>query len=191
MKPRENPFRTSRTDALSFRDASGLSVHDLLRHVHTTGGRGAIVGPMGTGKSTLLRELADALSQEGRNVVSVQVSRDQPFVSPEDRMRLRSSTQHDAICIDGADLLPRHVWWITRCACRRAGIVLVTSHARPILPVLYRTNPTPDLLMELTRELLDGATPLAEPDGCDLFVTCGGNIRESLRALYDRYAMTG
>ena len=191
MKPRDNPFRTSRTDALSFRDFSGTDIPDLLRRVRTSGGRGAIIGPMGTGKSTLLRELAAALAQEGRNVVRLQMTRETPCLSPDDRLLLRRLTMNHTVCIDGADLLPRRVWWFTRHACRRASFLLVTSHARPMLPVLYRTNPTPALLLELTRELLAGAPPLTEPEGRDLFNTSQGNIREALRALYDRFALTG
>ena len=67
MTAADNPFRTARLEALAYRPAVDLVERALVLR------RSAIVGPMGTGKTTLLGELARGLRARGFEVVSAVV----------------------------------------------------------------------------------------------------------------------
>ncbi len=55
MRPRENPFAVHRVEALAFRLPDGLTWDAFLDRCAAAKWRGAIVGPQGSGKTTLSR----------------------------------------------------------------------------------------------------------------------------------------
>ena len=65
-----NPFSSERIrpGALTYLTGEGESVDDLIDRLEGTGFRGQIVGPHGTGKSTLLADLAAELARRGKVV---------------------------------------------------------------------------------------------------------------------------
>ncbi|MCA9188503.1 MAG: hypothetical protein KDA99_22900, partial [Planctomycetales bacterium] len=75
MKPKDNPFRAQRIDSVRYRfldsdwDFVRLRLHQLAYHA-------AIVGPEGSGKTTLQLELAEHLRQQGRTICWLRLRRD-------------------------------------------------------------------------------------------------------------------
>lgn len=175
-----NPFasRYVRPGALSFRVGSGNPPIDnivaRLREVRC----GVLVGDHGTGKSTLLRELASQLNDTmpgGQWVQLTQTWSASPSLSFADRCqyllpRLRetianirtvAATQRRVVAggvlvIDGAEQLPAAFRsLIARSSHRREHFVLLTSHHDiSSFQTLYRTRLTPTLIHELLDELL-------------------------------------
>ena len=172
---RENPFRVERVLAVRYRFPEGDPGWDgLFLRLEALRGRGAIVGPEGHGKTTLLEDLAVQLEARGYRVILERVTRDRPRVS------LPRISSTDFVLIDGADLLPRGRWlralWNTR---GTAGLV-VTAHRAGLLPTLHLAQTSPGLFSGIVATL-DGSAGPAE----DLFRRHGGNVRTALRELYD------
>lgn len=125
---------------------------------------GAIIGDHGTGKSTLLRELAGRLESEMPGGAWVQLTQSNRVNEIVGNIRtvsrcLRMMASGSVLVIDGAEQLPAIVRrWLAR-KCRRAGqVVLVTSHHDLAgFVTLHRTGLSPALINELVSELLSGA----------------------------------
>jgi hypothetical protein len=181
VRPAENPFRTSRTDAIEYRFVDG-GFADLRARLEASGGRGLIVGPEGSGKTTLLRRLAEDFEARGLRVRSI-------LLREGERRMLWSLLDGvgagDAVLLDGTEQLPftarlRFLWRV-----RRASIVVATAHRELLgFRTLQRNRTTPALLEGLVRTL----DPAAGEDPELLWRRHGGNVREALRALYDARA---
>ena len=171
---RENPFAVSRLHALRFR---GPRIEDLVLRFDQLGGRAALVGPHGSGKTTLALELVRALEERGRTVHSLRITESAPELPPLPE-RIEA---HHVVCLDGAG----HVGWFAwRRFLRSVGDadVLVTQHAPGRLPTLHRHETSSELLEELVREL----DPANTIDSHELFERHRGNVRDALFELYDR-----
>lgn len=122
---------------------------------------GAIVGEHGTGKSTLLRELAGRLESEMPGGGWVQLTQTDRVGKTLGNIRtvsrcLRTVAPGGVLVIDGAEQLPaivRH--WIAK-KCRRARqFALMTSHHDLAgFVTLHRTELSPALINGLVHELL-------------------------------------
>jgi hypothetical protein len=207
--PKNNPFRTSRIEALPFRDPSSPQdarfVEGLLERWNSLDRRGVLVGPKGHGKTTLLEELEFQLEARGFELRRARLRIESPTPDPATRRHLGDGL-HDGvvISIDGLDLLRPLTWWRLRRGWRAAGGILATSHRPGRLPTLYEHRSTPELLRQLVRELLDDTDhrlvepslvesslvepSLVEPRLEELFARHQGNVRECFRELYDEFA---
>ena len=178
-----NPFRADRLDALAFvPHAPGIAAEEVIDRFRRHGWRGAIVGPHGTGKSTLLRTLADA-AEAGGSVMW------RPFFncdSPRGEHCLAPPPDATVWAIDGWCHLSPPRRWRLRCLARSRGAgVLGTAHLCGWgLPVLHRTRATPALLTQLAESLAPGTSI----DAAALLRTTRGNARDAFFALYDREA---
>jgi energy-coupling factor transporter ATP-binding protein EcfA2 len=164
-----------------------MSAETLVDSLRRSGWQGQIVGPHGSGKSTLVRTLVPALSAAGRSVVLfVLHQNERPHTSPPSDYRSWDSTTQ--VIVDGYEQLG---WWRRglirwRCRGKRAGL-LVTSHRETGLPDLWRTQTTVALADRLVAQLLrDGdASWLTDRAVERAFAASQGNMRETLLALYD------
>jgi len=189
-----NPFSTrhTRPGSIATLDATGrpVDLDVLLDRLQGLGGTAAIVGPHGSGKSTLLTHLATALERQGGRVPRIRLhSRaDVPAVW----MAIRQADPGDTICIDSWECTGRLAGGLLRMKASMMGRhLLVTSHQRAGFPELMQCTTSPALLRSIVGCLPDHelwlGTLVHTADIDRAFATHGGNLRESLYELYDRF----
>jgi hypothetical protein len=184
-RPAENPFRSERIDSLGYRlhDASWCA---LERALETSGWRGAVVGPQGCGKTTLLEELAARSTSE---VAFVRLRRGSPATVDAALAQLPSRIGAELrIFFDGAEQLGPISWRRFARGVRRAGGLIITGHSPGRLETVFACRTSAALLRELVAELAPENVEFLEPLLDELFHRHLGNIRECFRELYDLYA---
>jgi hypothetical protein len=181
-----NPFATRfvRPGALAYRFAAGESAAGLVAVLAAHDWWGQIIGPHGSGKSTLLAAIVPALIDAGRMPHQITLHNGQRRIARSQLPKcLAPNTQ---VVIDGYEQLS---WWSRlrlKRLCRRHGCgLLVTAHATVGLPTIYATATSPELAVALVRELVGPAESVDEQEVRSCFARCGGNLRETLFALYD------
>ncbi len=186
MLARDNPLRVERLHALRFRFPLGDDEDALLQRVMQHGGRGAIVGPHGSGKSTVMLELATRLRREGWHVRELRIAAGQRSLTVDEWRGLRDGVgARDAILFDGAGHLWPWQWWRVRRTLSGAGCVIVAVHRVGRLPTVLRTSTSPALLRELLRDL---GVEHAEPELASLLRARRGDVRAALFELYAAHA---
>jgi hypothetical protein len=175
---RENPFASWRVERIRFRP-QGMGWDAIMARLEALKHRAAIVGPDGSGKTTMLEDLAGRLADRFR--VRLVVRDNEHEISPPPT----SFVSGEVVLLDGADRLSWPRWRMLRWQSRRAAGLIVTSHRDGLLPALIETGTSVRLLRELVGELTDQT-----PDDLErLFRRHDGNVRDVLRALYDRWAV--
>jgi hypothetical protein len=193
--PRNNPFATRwvRPGAIPFLFQPGEGMSLLLERLETHGWRGQIVGPHGTGKSTLVADLLAELSRRSIQVRRVELHEGEGNKRAEVRQALEEPPAGPGIPVLVVDGFEQLSWWsrhVIKSACRRLGFgLIVTAHRSVGLPDLYRTAMTPSQ----ARQLVDYLLRHEEARCLDLsnlprFLSArGGNFRDVLFDLYDLY----
>lgn len=189
-----NPFSTRHTapgriEPLD-REGEPLDLGKLLDRIAREGGRAAILGRHGRGKTTLLHRLAETAERRGDRVVRIRVR------SPWDLIpilnSLAGSPSGSLICIDSWEQLggPGAAIALLFARLRRCRLV-VTAHSGGDLPPLAVCETTPALLAAIVRRLpagdaLDGGL-IDDTDVASAFEQSSGDIREALFRLYDLF----
>ncbi len=186
---RWNPFRAERLEALGYR-APGFAWEPFLDRLAIAPRRfrGAIVGPKGHGKTTLLEQAAERLRDRGVQVRHLRV--DAPW----------EKTADDLLLLDGTETWSAWHWWrFERSTRGQCGLLVSRHHAAWGMPVVHRCHTSAALLEELVEELLagegnrqgvTGTRPVVVrgPALAELFRQHQGNLRACFRALYDAWA---
>lgn len=181
MKARDNPFRSERIDALRYR-VSDFSWDELEARLDRAQGRGALVGPKGHGKTTLLDEWAARCEARGERVIRLRIREGQRFLDGPQREQLRSSADA-SVFLDSAEQLSAPGWWELRWRARRASRLVITAHRPGLLPTVRECRTSANLLADLVWELTG-----ERRDCAALWTRHGGNVREALFELYLRAA---
>lgn len=191
---RRNPFATRYVASarLMPRDSRGviLDLPSLVTRLADIGGSGAIEGPHGTGKSTILFHLSQSVAFQSRPVVRARLRRRRDGLSV-----LRSiwcTPRGGLACIDSWELLGTVGRTMARWMAKGLGIgLLVTSHGPTALPTLVSCRGSRELLEALVRQLPDHGewfgTTIAPADLDAAIVEGGGDLRKAFDALYDRF----
>lgn len=185
-----NPFATcwTRPSAIAFQFSDGEVVQSLLTRFERAGGRGEIVGPHGSGKSTLVETLKPHLVAAGWSVAMITLRAGE--------LRLPTAFLHRSLAfgrplviVDGYEQLSRLSRAALRMHCRWAAAgLLVTTHASVGLPFIYRTQPTRAVAEQLVSTLTARiSSPISAADVAASHARCGSNLREMLFALYARH----
>jgi hypothetical protein len=186
--PPSNPFATRfvRPGALAYRLPPGLSLEELVARLRDHAWQGQIVGPHGSGKSSLVTALEPALTAAGRELVRVRLRDGQRRWPAEiDPRRWHGAT---LVIVDGYEQLDRWARWrLARRRRRAGGGLLVTAHASVGLPTIWETRPTAELLAALVADLLR-KPELTEAERALVdaaFERRSGDLREALFDLFD------
>jgi len=187
-RPPGNPFATrfTRPGTVPPLDRRGrpLDVAALAARLRTLAAA-AIVGPHGQGKTTLLVAIAAAWAADGLPVSLVRV-RGCADVLPALATIARAAA--DAlVCIDGWESLGLGRWPLRQAARLLGRTLVVTSHGPAGLPVLHVCDTSRELLHAIVGHLPDHGGRIDAADVTAAFERHGGDLRESLCDLYDRY----
>jgi hypothetical protein len=188
MKARDNPFASHRMESIGFRP-QGMDWAELWARLDRLNRRAAIVGPCGSGKTTLVRELGRRLSDEGARVHSIRLSEERRRMGSQAMAALGAGLgDGDVLLLDGAEQLDWMQWWRIRRMTRRSGGLIITSHRAGFLPTLIECRTSPELLADLAGELSGLGAESCRSTAAEMFQRHGGNVREALREWYDRQA---
>lgn len=189
-----NPFATrfTRPGRIEPLDSMGHPVDTdaLLARLRSLGGAAAIVGPHGSGKSTLLLHLASAIEACGERAPRIRLRSVHDV--PAAWGAIRQAANGGTACVDSWECLGLPTRYGLQVAAHMLGSgLLVTSHRTTGLPVLVQHVANSAVLRAIVRGLPDHASwhgkLITTADIEEAFVKHGGNLRESLYELYDRF----
>lgn len=187
-----NPLSTScvRPGALAYQFAPGPRLEQLLERLRDTAGWGQIIGPHGSGKSTLVRTLLPRLPDIGLRPFVFDLH-DRQRRMPTGWQQLSSGPRdvRPVVVVDGYEQLSVLARWKLRrtCGSRDWGLV-VTAHRSMGFPMLYRTHTTSVLAEALVQQLFDDrAISIPSSQIQDSFQRHRGNMRDVFMELFDRY----
>jgi hypothetical protein len=183
-----------------------LTAEQVVAQLSAQGWRGEIIGPHGSGKSSLLEALKPALESAGCRIQAIALrdgqrwlprgfaawERDAPAGPPQQDGAAGASPSHGArrlMIVDGYEQLGclQRLWLKRRCRRASAGL-LVTSHAPTGLPTLVTLVPDVELVQRLVARLARrAATRITPADVAASHAVHGSNVREILFDLYDRH----
>ena len=190
LPARANPFRVDRLHGLRIR-LPGETVAGVVDRFIEAGCYGALVGPHGTGKTTLIEEMLPLLRLRGYPPARLRLNEeDHPHVATRVEQWLSETAATQLLVLDGAEQLGFFQWRrFKRQALRYAGL-LITTHRPGRLPTLLRTDSSVQLLAMVVRELVpdNSLSPLFLTA---LFRRHRGNLRDCLRELYDLWDSEG
>ncbi|MEN0064903.1 MAG: hypothetical protein AAGA48_22350 [Myxococcota bacterium] len=179
-RPADNPFRVQRHPSIRY--ATGSALTAFAKRLAALHHRAALVGPHGTGKTTLREDLERHYLRLGWRIVRLAFH---PHTWPPWNAWgavLAAPRDRTLVTVDGVEQLPRPLWRLLRSV--RRGPLLVTSHHDCGLPVLHRHTTDSTVLQQIV-EALGGPRAL---DYDALWAKHDGNIRSCLLDCYDRWA---
>lgn len=190
-----NPFRMQCIEALRYRlDHHGWQ--DLMTRFAANRWRGLLVGPHGSGKTTLREELEQRLRAEGWQVRRLVLGDGEVVRWSTLAALIAKADGRTLLSLDGLDRLGTWLWWRLRHATREVGGILATSHVPGRLPIIHQHQTSSALLRDLVHDLVDAHDSDDDDDDrrtwidqrCDeLFTHHHGDVRACLRALYDDF----
>jgi ABC-type cobalamin/Fe3+-siderophores transport system ATPase subunit len=192
MPHQPNPFSTRfiRPGAIPFHFNNDQNAHSLIAKLQSNHWQGEIIGPHGTGKSTLLEALIPELENQGRTIVLLKLTAPQPTLSWSQLFagRWNAATQ---VIIDGYEQLG----WLSRLIlahrrCLSGAGMLVTAHQSVGFPMLYQTTVNEQLAISLVEQLTQSSeVRIANEEVVQALQASHGNLRDTLFQLYDLYEL--
>lgn len=180
-----NPFAVPfvKPGAIPYLFPHGGSLDEIVALFQALGRRGEILGPHGSGKSTLIAALLAYWKEREIPVVHYALHAGERRLPPS-AVAWNSQT---IIVVDGAEQLS---WWSRfrlRRRVRSTGAGLLWTTHRPLgLPTLWTTGPDPDVAQAVVDQLLrESSVKVSADDVAATFNRCRGNLRETLFALFD------
>ena len=182
MRASENPFRSEAVARLRYR-MPGPELEALAARVAKSMPYSCLLGPEGTGKTTLMEDLEPLLEKQGLRIHWLRLTTES---SKHERRAvldaLARANQKDCFLFDGGEILGAIHWWqIKRLLRKNACHMIATLHRSRNLPTLHQTLPDWELTKSMVKELC--ADDLEQVARC-AFEASHGNVREVFRACY-------
>ncbi|QDU31257.1 hypothetical protein ETAA8_64100 [Anatilimnocola aggregata] len=183
-----NPFATKfiRPGAIPYQFPPGISVESLTTQLKAQHWRGSIIGPHGSGKSSLIAALIPTLEAQARVIVRQQLHGGQRALDWQS-LNWRNWNERTLVIVDGYEQLSfwQRLLLRARCLQRGAGL-LVTAHQPVSLPAIFTTQPTFELALRIVQQLLpDSDDQITPADVAEAYAAQRGDLREMLLSLYD------
>ncbi len=191
MKARDNPLRIERVLQVRFRleaIEAGLTLENLVERWEDQGRRGAITGPHGHGKTTLLEDLGKVLAARGETILNLCLSREKRRFTREEWRQIQAAAPETIILCDGAEQLNRFNWARFKQRSQRAKGIVITSHRAGLLPTLLECRTSPQLLLAILQQILGNDAVVWDVECETLWERHNGDLRGALREIYDIYA---
>jgi hypothetical protein len=157
-----------------------------IRQLGSISFQGAIVGPHGCGKTTLMEDLIKRLEGQGHRTCFYRLH------TGERRLPLAVAAKFHALpkttiaLLDGAEQLSSWRWrQLSNDFFRTARPLIVTLHQTGRWPVWVQCKSDIAILDQMVDELLQGSVPGWQTINRQLFARHNGNIRDALREWYD------
>ncbi len=190
-----NPFSTRfiRPGSIAYRFENERQLPSIVKRIKSEK-HGQIIGPHGSGKSTLVHTLRKQLANEGHSTPLIELHDGQRCLTRH-HVHLMKTLGFGTLFVDGYEQLGlRSRWrlgrWQKKCGC---GLV-ITTHKRVPLPVfceIVSAENSPNsatLFLRLAEQLqLHSEFKLPQHVISDCFNDCHGNYRDSFFALYDQW----
>lgn len=129
MNARQNPFVSSRVETIPFVFPADDDWEMLLARLCALGWRASIIGPHGTGKTTLLEQLAPRVSVLGFSPRLFTLRSASLGHEKQDLVKaVRLLGARDFVLLDGAEQLLLHQWITLKMATRKCGGFVITQH---------------------------------------------------------------
>lgn len=186
MKPSLNPFRAKAVAKQRYK-ISGHEFEVLLNALKSQGYRASIRGPHGTGKSTLLKDVANALALQGETVnwhyLNREMSRTQKKSVLKNILRSKPTEIH---CLDGGETIGYFIWFAFLLYLHlRNRRLLATTHSKSPLKTLHKTQISPHTMLVITESLAGKYWTVDLKDlAIKTYAEHKGNCREVFRACY-------
>jgi hypothetical protein len=188
MRACDNPFRSERVLQVRYQ-LQGATWEDLLARWQERQRRGAIIGPHGTGKTTLLESVEPRLREQGLDTRFLRLNTEQRELAPGLLNQICASlTPSVVLLLDGAEQMSALAWRWFLWRTRRAGGLLITTHQAGRLPTVWECRTSATLLAEIAARLLAVEPAAVQERAEELFQKHRGNLRDALREWYDLVA---
>lgn len=186
MKAKDNPFSVQHIKKIRYR---GADLDALVARFEEMTYCAAIVGPEGSGKTTLAEDLQNHLENKGFHTESIFINDSTPLTREKRKDFIQKLSKEKVVFLDGAGILGPLQWFkLRRNILKKAKGLVITAHNPGKLPTLTECKTTAALFRQITADLLDGRQ-LPDKELLDrIYHRCNGNIRLALRQLYDIYA---
>ena len=183
-----NPFATrfTRPGEIPFQLRGHENLNSIIDSFRDHRFVSQIVGPHGSGKTTLTQTLEPLLRETFYSVRRVTVRDAKRIQSDETEIPNRLDSINRLMIVDGFERLP----WLHRrlllknARCPQTGLLITTHRRIAGVPILYEVQPTLETLQRLSHELAPGVI-IEKNFLATVFETNEGNIRESLMTLYN------
>ncbi len=187
-----NPFRVDRLESIPFFFPEGMNWSELESRLEAAGGRGSIVGPHGSGKTTLIEEWIRRLQSRGEKVIRIRLNGERRDFSRAEWDLLRDGGSETFLFVDGAEQLGVFARWSLIRLSSAFKAVVLSLHRKGRLPVLFECCVFPGLAEEILTELLG---PEEAENTLPRFQAAlkrrGAHLRAALFDLYDLEAGRG
>ena len=185
MKAKENQFRADRIESLKFRFEDD-DMESVLERLAEMDYRGAIVGPKGSGKTTLIEEIESELSVRKVACTMLRLKEDSRRTNVPILKEWLASTLIDSVLLlDSAGQLNWWDWKRFESQSRSYRGLIITTHQPGRLPTLVECQPNLITFLEMCEELAPDVA-FSKEQLTELFGKHHGNIRDCFRTLYDQ-----